>query len=118
MKPIIIQNSKIPKYLSIFISISAITLFPFIIIKDEGNDITINHEKIHIEQQKELWVVGFYLLYVYYWFKGKFKGLSNSEAYMKIPFEREAYTKQYDLKYLDKRERNAWKNYIKSTSSS
>jgi len=118
MKYRVITNSKIPRLLSFFIDVYAITLYPFVFIKDKGNVITLNHEKIHLEQQRELWVIGFYLLYVYYWIKGKFKGLSNSEAYMKIPFEREAYTKQYDLKYLDKRERNAWKNYIKSTSSS
>ena len=118
MKYKIIKNSNIPKYLSFFIDIYAITLYPFIIIKDEGNEITINHEKIHLEQQKELWVIGFYLLYVYYWLKGKFKGLSNGDAYMNIPFEREAYTKQYDLKYLNTRKRNAWIKYLKSTSSS
>ena len=117
MKPIVIKNSKIPEALSFFIDIYAITLFPFIIIKDEGNDYVINHEKIHIEQQKELWVIGFYLLYVYYWLKGKFKKQSNGDAYMNIPFEREAYTKQYDFNYLENRERNAWKNYLSSRSS-
>ena len=111
MKPIIIQNSKIPAYLSIFINISAITLFPFIISRDEMSEVTINHEKIHIEQQRELLVIFFYVLYVWYWLSGKAKGMTNDEAYMNIPFEQEAYRKMYDKNYLDTRERHAWRQY-------
>ncbi len=111
MKPIIIQNSKIPVYLSIFISISAITLFPFIISRDEMSDITIRHECIHIEQQRELWVIPFYLLYGFYWLKGKAAGMSNDDAYFNIPFEKEAYVKMYDKNYLETRAQHAWKNY-------
>ena len=112
MKPIIIQNSKIPVYLSIFINIYAITLFPFIISRDEMPDATINHEKIHIEQQRELLVVFFYILYIWYWLIGKVKGMNNDEAYMNIPFEREAYTQMHDENYLANREKHAWRKYI------
>ena len=59
MKPIVIKNSRIPKLLSWVINIRAITLFPFIIIKDEGDEKLINHESIHIKQQLELLVIGF-----------------------------------------------------------
>ncbi len=111
MKPIIIQNSNIPKYLSIFISISAITLFPFIISRDEMSEVTIRHEIIHIEQQRELFVIFFYILYVWYWLRGKMSGMTNDEAYMNIPFEQEAYRKMYDEDYLESREKHAWKNY-------
>ena len=112
MKTIVIQNSKIPEHLSIFINISAITLFPFIISKNEMSDITLRHELIHIEQQKELLVIFFYILYVWYWLKGKVEGMTNDEAYMNIPFEQEAYRKMYDEDYLDKRERHSWRKYI------
>lgn len=112
MIPIVLQNSKIPVYLSIFIEIGAITLFPFIISRNEMSDTTLNHEKIHIEQQKELLVVFFYILYVAYWLKGKMSGMTNDEAYMNIPFEKEAYRKMYDIEYLKKRERYAWKKYL------
>ena len=112
MKPIIIQNSNIPKYLSIFINIGAITLFPFIISREEMSEVTIRHEMIHIEQQRELLVLLFYVLYVWYWLKGKVKGMSNDEAYINIPFEQEAYRKMYDEDYLDKRSKYSWRQYI------
>ena len=112
MKPIIIQNSNIPKYLSIFISISAITLFPFIISRDEMSEITIRHEMIHIEQQRELLVIFFYVLYVWYWLRGKMSGMTNDKAYMNIPFEQEAYRKMYDENYLETREKHAWRKYL------
>ena len=112
MQPIIIQNSKIPEHLSIFINISAITLFPFIISKHEMSEETIRHETIHIEQQKELLVILFYILYVWYWLLGRVKGMNNSEAYMNIPFEKEAYTEMYDENYISKRKNFAWIDYI------
>lgn len=110
--PIIIQDSQIPKWLSIFINIWAITLWPFIICKGKMDDLTINHEKIHIKQQAELLILGFYLLYVYYWLKGRlWHRMGNHEAYMAIPFEREAYACEEDFEYLSKRKRFAWWSY-------
>ena len=49
----VIKNSKIPQMLSWVISIRAITLYPFIIFRDEPDEHTVNHERIHIQQQKE-----------------------------------------------------------------
>jgi|TARA_R110000824_G_scaffold62352_5_gene165183 hypothetical protein len=112
MKPIIIQNSKIPIYLSIFINIGAITLFPFILSREEMSEVTINHEKIHIEQQRELLVVFFYILYIWYWLIARVKGMNNDDAYMNIPFEKEAYANQKDFKYIENRTKNSWKDYI------
>ena len=112
MRPIILQNSNIPKYLSIFINIYAITLYPFIICKEEMDDITLNHEKIHLAQQKELWIIGFYLLYVYYWLRGKWKGEQSLIAYLNIPFEIEAYNNERNLDYLKARKNYAWRSFI------
>ena len=112
MRPIIIQNSNIPKYLSIFINIYAITLHPFIICRGEMDDRTLNHEKIHLAQQKELWIIGFYLLYVYYWLRGKMQGQSSLIAYLNIPFEVEAYSNENNQFYLLTRKRNSWRKYI------
>lgn len=111
MKPVVIQNSSIPKYLSIFINIWAITLYPFIICKGEMDEQTLNHEKIHLAQQRELWLVGFYLLYAFYWLRARLLGMSSHDAYMAIPFEVEAYAQQHDMDYLKNRERFAWSKY-------
>ena len=112
MRPIIIQNSKIPEYLSIFINIYAITLYPFIICKTEMDEVTLNHEKIHLAQQRELWIIGFYLLYVYYWLRGKWKGESSLIAYLNIPFEIEAYSNEIDPFYLSNRSSHEWRRYL------
>ncbi len=75
----------------------AITLAPFcILIKPKyfTDEVTINHEKIHWQQQKELKYIGFYLLYIIEWM---FKGYRN------ISFEVEAYEWEWFLRYLDQR---------------
>ena len=41
--PILVKNSKIPRALSWVIDVYAITLWPFVFIRYEGNDRTINH---------------------------------------------------------------------------
>jgi len=103
MKPIIIRNSRIPKLLSWVINIRAITLFPFIIIKDEGDETLINHESIHIKQQLELLVVGFYLWYLIDYLYKFIKYDDGAQAYYNIIFEKEAYDNENDLEYLSKR---------------
>lgn len=110
MKPIIIRSNLITKLFSVFIDVGAITLYPFIILREDfDNEVTINHESIHIRQQEELWVALFYILYVWYWLVAKSQGKSNFDAYMAIPFEQEAYTKQYEFDYLDNRDRHSWR---------
>ena len=112
MRPIIIQNSNIPKYLSIFINIYAITLYPFIICREEMDEVVLNHEKIHLAQQKELWIIGFYCLYVYYWLLAKYKGSTSLSSYLNIPFEREAYENENNMYYLITRKKNSWQRYL------
>ena len=112
MNPIIIQNSKIPQYLSWFIDVGAITLFPFIISREKMSDVTLNHEMIHIKQQAELLIVGFYALYVLYWCIALAKGLRGDEAYRAIPFEIEAYAEQDNEHYLTERKRFAWMSHL------
>ena len=109
--PIIIENSSIPKYLSIFINIGAITLWPFVISRYRINEQTARHETIHIKQQQELLLVGFYLLYVFYWLRGMLMYKDSYIAYHSIPFEQEAYEHEDDLEYLSKRPFWAWRNY-------
>ena len=57
-----------PKFFKWFLAewVSGITLFPFILIKNEKDlqDIKlINHETIHIRQQLETLIIFFYFLY-------------------------------------------------------
>jgi len=111
----IVTNSKIPKYMSVFINVYAITLYPFVFIRDEGNDTVINHEKIHLKQQRELWLVGFYFLYVTFWLFNLVKYRNTQVAYREIPFEREAYANDKDWVYLLNRKKHAWWHYIKES---
>ena len=88
-----------------------IALWPFAFIVPElKNDKEIyNHEQIHLAQQRELWVIPFYILYVLFWFQGLIQRKPN--AYFAIPFEREAFTNQDDPYYLSNRNRFAWVKY-------
>lgn len=114
--PIHIFNAKITKLFSIFIDVTAITLYPFIIYrssKDQVSEVTINHESIHIEQQKELFVIPFYILYVYFWMKNKYwNKMSSQDSYFNIPFEKEAYSNHYNLSYIDQRKKHSWREYV------
>lgn len=78
------------------------------------DEVDINHELIHTAQIKELWYVGFYILYVllflYQWVIKR--GCSDwSAAYRANPFEAEAFANEEDLEYLDNRTKYAWTDY-------
>jgi hypothetical protein len=107
----IIIAPKFCKAVSVFIDVGAITLYPFIVSRNEMSKTTLNHERIHLVQQRELWLLGFYVLYILYWLKGKVSGMTNRAAYMNIPFEKEAYTMQEDLIYTAYRAPFAWKQF-------
>lgn len=109
--PIVIEDSVIPRLLSLFISIGAITLWPFVISRTKLNETTLRHETIHIKQQQELLIIGFYLLYVFYWLRGMWAYKDSYIAYYSIPFELEAYEHENDPEYLNKRPLWAWRNY-------
>jgi hypothetical protein len=111
MKPKVIVTDKIRLF-----TVSGtvgITLFPFIILdplyKDDST--LINHESIHIAQQRELWVLPFYLLYIYYYLKNRIKGSSHFQAYEDIPFEIEAYNYEDIPEYLSTRKSFHWKHF-------
>ena len=112
MIPVVIVSPIICKLFSVFIDVGAITLFPFIISREKMSDVTLNHEKIHIKQQAELLIIGFYALYISYWCIALAKGLRGDEAYHAIPFEIEAYAEQDNEHYLTERKRFAWTAYL------
>ena len=75
------------------------------------DDITLNHEKIHTAQIKELWYVFFYLWYIIEWLIRLFM---KGDAYRNISFEKEAYNNENDLNYLHSRKRFGFAKYIKT----
>ena len=109
----IYKNSKVPGIASVFINVYAITLWPFIFIKDDGHAQVLNHERIHLRQQAELLILGFYFLYVLFWIINLVRFRSFSEAYHRIPFEMEAYDNEANLKYLEERKKYFWLDYMK-----
>lgn len=108
-KPIFIDNSKIPVYLSYLapINITAITLFFIVIADHEMSEETKRHETIHFQQYLETGVIGFLLLYVVFWLWNSIT-MCGEEAYYNIPFEKEAYAHQEEESYLESRKRYSW----------
>jgi hypothetical protein len=115
-KPLFIENSKIPVWLSYVapIDIGAITLGPIVISRDEMSEATKRHETIHFQQYLELAFIGFIVLYLGWWAYNLIKGQKGDEAYYNIPFEKEAYANHDNPVYLLNRKRYAWIRYISS----
>ena len=86
----------------------AMTLYPFIFVKRKHAALfttkVLNHELIHEAQVKELGLIRFYLMYIWFFVKGGYKRAN--------PFELEAYAHDDDLDYLESRVKNAWSFYL------
>ena len=111
--PIVSEDSRIPKLASWVISVWAITLWPFILVRGKIDPITLRHETIHIRQQAELLIVPFYLLYFGFWLYRWFQLGNRKQAYYAIPFEREAYSNHDDPTYLTLRRPFSWTRYVR-----
>ena len=109
-KPIMIENSRIPVWLSFFapITIGAITLGFIVFSRDEMTEQTKRHETIHFQQFLELGFIGFLVLYLWDWFMGFLKYRNGQIAYYEIRAEREAYDNDDDENYLATRKRWQW----------
>ena len=109
----IIKNNIIP-----FKGFVAITLWPFIFVRKEYDDLflpqVLNHENIHGEQQKELFLVLFYVWYGIEYLIKLLQYKNAKTAYKNIGFEREAYSNQNNVAYLDERKPYAFLKYINS----
>lgn len=91
------------------------SFFIFIILREERfryNYKLINHEKIHQRQQRELLFVGHWILYLFFYLYHLAITRSHIKAYERIPFEREAYAHQSNLKYLNDRPAYNWRKYL------
>ena len=108
--PVIVENSKIPPILSKItpISINAITIFPFVFVKDEISNKTQIHETIHFQQYLETAVIGFILLYFWDYCWLRLGGTEGWLAYRLIRAEQEAHTHDCNSGYLKSRKRWKW----------
>jgi len=94
---------------------NAITLFPFIIVRNSSlkkDFVLIHHEKIHLQQQKELGILFFFIFYGLEFIVRLFQYKNRFLAYQNISFEREAYHHEKDFSYLKKRKYGSFTKYL------
>ena len=95
----VIFNDIIP-----FKGYKAMAIWPFIFVRNDIKSLSsvdINHEKIHLAQQLELFIIPFYLIYLIEWI---------IKGYRNISFEKEAYSNEHNLDYLKSRKHfSMWK---------
>lgn len=93
----------------------SINLFGLIFIREENKEYFTNsvvrHEVIHTEQIREMYYIGFYLLYLVFWLYLLAKYRNFHKAYKSIPFEKEADSNELNPYYLSSRKPFNWKNY-------
>jgi hypothetical protein len=82
-----------------------LAFYPFIFVSTKTiiDDELINHEKIHLKQQKELFILPFYIWYLIALYR---------KGYINISFEKEAYANEKNLTYLRKRRIFAFLRYL------
>lgn len=98
-----------------FLPIAGMALFPFILIKKvnyKQHKNLLNHEKIHLVQQAELLLLGFYILYLLNYFYNILKYQNHDKAYLNIVFEKEAYAMEANVNYLSERKVWHWIRYL------
>ena len=103
----VIYNKYIP-----FKGFYAVTILRWIFVREEyrkyDGTITykwmLNHEEIHLRQERELLYIFFYLIYLleYLFNLIRYKG-DTQVAYAMISFEREAYAHEREPRYLRSR---------------
>ena len=110
LKPIFVENSKIPVLLSYIapIVINAIALFPFVFCRTTISENTKTHETIHFQQQLETLVLGFYIIYLWDYARARLRGIKGKDAYYLIRAEKEAYINESFPEYLRSRKRWNW----------
>nr|WP_249684741.1 hypothetical protein [Flavobacterium sp. CYK-55] len=84
----------------------ALTVFPFVFLRENGakdDAVLLNHEQIHLAQQKELLLVGFLIWYSLDYLLNLLRYKNHKKAYKNIVFEREAYAEEKNFDYLKSR---------------
>ncbi len=107
----IVINKIIP-----FKGYQAMCLFPFIFVREEAynrfDEVALNHECIHAEQQKEMLVLPFLLWYLLEWAIKSVRYWSTKKGYRKVSFEQEAYLNERNFDYLKGRKRFTWLKFV------
>lgn len=83
-----------------------LTLFPFVFVKfpeDKSNFVFVNHERIHLRQQLELFIIPFFIWYIIEFILRLIQYKNIDLGYRNICFERECYAKEKDLNYIKRR---------------
>jgi hypothetical protein len=86
-----------------------IAIFPFVFIRDQRfkkDKALINHERIHLKQQIELLIIPFFIWYGVEYLIRLLYYKNRHLAYKNISFEREAFSNESNVKYLN--ERGVW----------
>jgi len=119
LKPIFIENSKLPYWLSKIapIDVWAFSAGPFVVCRGQLSEKTITHETIHFLQQVEMLFVFQWILYGLFYVIGRFTKGSWKAAYYGNPFEVEAYANDIDSDYLQERKFWAWTSYVRNLFS-
>ena len=113
MRILIIMNGFVDWWLKLCGAVAQAHLGCIIIIKQneyrsrQMHERIMVHETIHIIQEAELLVIGFYLVYIFNYLYNRIKGMNHDKAYRNIIFEKEAYEFEKKPKYLNKRQKYA-----------
>ena len=109
-KPIFIENSKLPVWLSYIapIEIGAITLGFLVFSRSDMSERLKRHETIHFQQFLETLFIGFILIYVIDFIINFIIFGDGKIAYHSLKAEKEAYLNDEDENYLLNRKRYKW----------
>jgi len=87
-------------------------VYPFVFVNSDKprTQALINHENIHLEQYKELLLIGFLVVYLYEYLHWR---ITTNYGYSDwaMALEQEAYQNENNDSYLDTRKAFAWWDY-------
>ena len=119
-KPFIKYNDKFLDNISWFFKVGGISLFPIVVLRERYKNNPrgkmglyplqriVTHETIHFQQQLEMLVIPFYIIYILEYVIKALYYFNIEKAYRNISFEREAYQYELDKDYLKTRKRYNW----------
>lgn len=91
-----------------------VAIYPFVFVdKKRINEVRLNHEVIHLRQQLEMLILPFYLWYTIEYIIRVIQYRNWDVAYKNISFEREAYSNEKNINYLQQRKFCSWVKYLK-----